>query len=205
MSFPSVILSRARGKRRTIARNMECPDDVLIAKTLDGDISCFNQLIKRYQRSVYNIAYKTLGNAEDAQDVTQEAFIKAFRSLDTYRKGAVFAAWIYRITSNLCIDYFRARKPTVSLDTAVNPERSSMQDSANNPETLVLRKSHAEYIREAIMDLPENYRNVIILRHFQGMSVEEISQLLDIPQGTVKTHLYRGRERLRLRLAPLIG
>lgn len=184
---------------------MECPDDVLITKTLNGDINCFNLLIKRYQRSVYNIAYRTLGNAEDAQDVTQEAFIKAFKSLNTFRKGAVFAAWIYRITSNLCIDHFRSRKPTVSLDSAVNPERSSMQDHASNPETQVLRESNAEFIRDAIMDLPENYRDVIILRHFQGMSVEEISKLLDMPQGTVKTHLYRGRERLRQLLAPLIG
>jgi RNA polymerase sigma-70 factor (ECF subfamily) len=184
---------------------MEKTDAELISNTLAGDIASFNQLIKRYQRPVYNLVYRMLGNAEDASDVTQEVFLRAFCKLNTFRQDAVFTAWLYRIASNMCVDHFRARKITVPIEVEEEKGREIPAKKEENPEYRAMQNTTGEVVRQAILDLPERYRDVVIMRHLQGMNIEEISNALQLPSGTVKTHLFRGREMLRSRLAPLLG
>lgn len=179
-------------------------DSDLVQRTLCGDWSAYDQLVKRYQRQIYNFAYRMMGNAEDAQDVSQETFLRAFQALSTFRKDASFLTWLFKIASNLCIDQLRARKSkgTISLDNELEEGREPAADArSSDPEDVVIRGAVQDIVQHAINTLPARYRAVVVLRHLQGMSVEEIAKALELPPGTVKTHLFRAREMLRDRLA----
>jgi len=183
---------------------VEEKDSDLVQRTLCGDWSAYDQLVKRYQRQIYNFAYRMMGNAEDAQDISQETFLRAFQSLHSFRKDASFLTWLFKIASNLCIDLLRSRKSkgTLSLDSELEDGREPAAEArTSDPECVAMRNATQEVVQHAINTLPARYRAVVILRHLQGMSVDEIAQTLDIPAGTVKTHLFRAREMLRERLA----
>lgn len=183
---------------------VEEKDSDLVQRTLCGDWSAYDQLVKRYQRQIYNFAYRMMGNAEDAQDISQETFLRAFQSLHSFRKDASFLTWLFKIASNLCIDLLRSRKSkgTLSLDSELEEGREPAAEArTSDPESVAMRNATQEVVQHAINALPARYRAVVILRHLQGMSVDEIAQTLDIPAGTVKTHLFRAREMLRERLA----
>jgi RNA polymerase sigma-70 factor (ECF subfamily) len=168
------------------------PDDAtLVAMTLGGNSEAFATLVERYDRAVYHLAYRTVRNPEEARDVAQEAFFKAFRSLRTFKPGAKFSTWIFSITYHACCDRLNRRKRYSNEEF---PERA---DAAPGPESQTVAADQARRLRAAIEALPEKYRTAITLYHLQGRQYEEIAQVLGIPLGTVKTHLFRAKEQLR--------
>lgn len=172
------------------------PDDgALVAATLAGQTEAFGTLVERYDRAVYNLALRTLRDGEEAKDATQEAFFKAFRSLRTYKPTAKFSTWIFSIVYHACCDRLARRK---RYSDAELPDRA---DPNPGPELLAERRDETARLRTAIDALPEKYRIVITLYHLQGRQYEEIARVLDLPMGTVKTHLFRAKELLRKRLA----
>jgi RNA polymerase sigma-70 factor (ECF subfamily) len=169
-------------------------DDALIALALAGRSDAFGLLVARYERAVYHLAFRTLREPEDAKDAAQEAWIKAYRALASFRPGAKFATWIFTICYRVCCDRLAKRKrftgdePADYADPSAGPERAyeAAEDSAQ--------------LRAAIGALPEKYRIVITLFHLQGKQYEEIAAVLGIPLGTVKTHLFRAKDLLRAAL-----
>jgi len=195
-----------KGETRTIAL-VEQTDADLVRQTLCGDTAAYNALVVRYQRQVYNLAYRMLGNAEDAGDLVQETFLRAYGALASFRQDASFLTWLYKIASNLCIDQLRSRKAKGALSLDVEREEGREPAAADRqcaPEDAAIRDAVQEVVQRAILNLPEKYRVVIVMRHLQDMSVEEIARALDLPTGTVKTHLFRAREMLRGRLRSVL-
>ncbi len=166
-------------------------DQTLVAETLAGRGEAFGTLVERYDRAVYHLAYRTLHDSEEARDVAQEAFFKAFRSLKTFRPGAKFSTWIFSITYHACCDRLGRRKRYSSEEL---PDRA---DPRAGPEQEAIAGDEALRLRAAIARLPEKYRSVITLYHLQSRQYDEIAQVLEIPIGTVKTHLFRAKEQLR--------
>src|SRR5690349_8836874 len=170
----------------------------------------FDSLVRRYHRQAYNIAYRLTGNHADAEDLTQEAFVRAFRFFDNYRRDLPFENWLYRIISNLFVDDLR-RKPKArihSLDAPVGGDSNSesqaffeIPDSRENPERVVLHEELDEQIQKALASLPPDFRMTVILADIEGMSYEEISETMRCSLGTVRSRLHRGRKLLRSKLA----
>ncbi|MBQ5977689.1 MAG: sigma-70 family RNA polymerase sigma factor [Oscillospiraceae bacterium] len=172
-----------------------------IERVLKGDANAFEHLVHAYEKTVYNLALRTLGNREDAEDVTQEAFLKAYRSLDSFRGDSKFSVWLYRIVSNLCLDLLRSRqrKPTQSLtveDDDGEIGELEISDEHFSPEKLLDRKLTRESVQRGLSALPDDSRQILLLRELQGMSYEEIGQALDLEPGTVKSRIFRARKRL---------
>lgn len=176
----------------------------LIELCQQGHTEFFGDLVARYQTRIYNMAYRMLHSREEAEDITQETFLKVFRALATF-KGDRFSPWIYKIASNLCLDYLRRRRPsTVSLDSPVGPDGDIPREIADETRLLedtVLAGALGFDVQRAIDALPPKYRTVVVLRHIEDLTYEEIADILALPLGTVKTRLFRAREILRLRLA----
>ena len=166
-------------------------DQALITATLAGRPEAFGELVTRYQRAVYHLAARTLNDRTEAEDAAQEAFLKAYRALNTFRPGAKFSTWIFTICYRGCCDRLAKRK-RFSGDEL--PDRA---DASAGPELLAERGDDARRLRAAIDALPEKYRAVITLYHLQGKQYEEIASVLNLPLGTVKTHLFRAKEQLR--------
>jgi len=186
---------------------VEDEDSRLVQQTLDGDKETFRALVDKYKRPIYNLAYRILGNVEDANDVAQETFLCAYRSLDTFDLKRNFSPWIFKIATNLCFDRLRKKKlNTVSIDDPISEEdniRWQLPDSSMDPQNLYESKELQDVVQRLIASLPEKYRAVIVMRHSQGLSYEEIAEILDQPVGTVKTHLHRARKILQEKLAIL--
>ncbi len=166
-------------------------DQALVAQTLAGRSDAFATLVERYDRAVYHLAYRTLRDVEEARDVAQEAFFKAYRSLRTFKPGAKFSTWLFAITYHACCDRLSRRKRFSNEEL---PERA---DPSAGPENTAIAHDEAERLRQAIAALPEKYRTVITLYHLQGQQYDEIANVLGVPMGTVKTHLFRAKEQLR--------
>lgn len=166
-------------------------DRTLVAAALDGRPEAFATLVERYDRAVYHLAYRTLHDTEEARDVAQEAFFKAYRSLRTFKPGAKFSTWIFAIAYHACCDRLNRRRRYSNEEL---PERA---DPSAGPEAEAIAGDESRRLRSAIGELPEKYRAVITLYHLQGQQYEEIAQVLGIPIGTVKTHLFRAKEQLR--------
>ena len=174
------------------ARAPALPDDAeLVARALGGRSESFGTLVERYDRAVYHLCLRTMRDPDEARDCTQEAFFKAFRSLGTYKPDARFSTWIFSIAYHTCCDRLGRRK-RYSPDAF--PERA---DAAPGPAELAERGDEARALRAAIDALPEKYRTVITLYHLQGRHYEEIATVLNLPMGTVKTHLFRAKDLLR--------
>ena len=179
-------------------------DEELVALATAGDLDCFNQLVARWERPIYALAYRTLGREEDARDVVQEAFLRAFRGLRNFRGDAKFSSWLYRITLNLCRDWIRRerRAPIAQMPEGVDPievadEKMSPTESV---EDLVARQELSGAVARAMADLPEEQRTAILLKEYHGLTFQEIADQLDCPLSTVKTRLYQGLSVLRRRL-----
>ena len=176
-------------------------DDAIIKSVLEGDVNAFEQLVTKYEKTVYNLALRMTGNAEDAADMMQEAFLKAYRSLKNFRGDSKFSVWLYRIVSNVCLDFLRSksRKPTVSL-TAENDEGEETEievaDLAPNPEECLMSSLTKDAINRGLKALPPEQREILLLREVSGLSYEEISEALGLELSTVKTRIFRGRKRL---------
>jgi RNA polymerase sigma-70 factor (ECF subfamily) len=170
----------------------------------------FDNLVRRYHKQAYNIAYRLTGNHTDAEDLTQEAFVRAFRFFDNYRRDLPFENWLYRIMSNLFVDDLRRRpKARVqSLDAPVGNDATSesnafleIPDTREEPERVVLHEELDERIQKALASLPADFRMTVILADIEGMSYEEISETMGCSLGTVRSRLHRGRKLLRNKLA----
>ena len=173
----------------------------IVRKVLGGDANAFETLVLEYEKNVYNIALRMTGNSEDAADMTQEAFIKAYNSLQSFRGDSKFSVWLYRIVSNVCLDFLRSRnrRPTVSLsveDDDGEDAQLDVADESQSPELLLDRKLTRESVRRGLDSLPPDYRQILLLREIQGLSYDEIAQALSLEVGTVKSRIFRARKRL---------
>jgi RNA polymerase sigma-70 factor (ECF subfamily) len=175
-------------------------EQALISAAQKGDRRAFNQLVLHYQGLAYNVAYRILGDPEAAADATQDAFFSAFRAMPKFRGGS-FKSWLLRIVTNACYDQLRVkqRRPTSSLDDLpVEADHTYyLQDSAEQPDEFVERQELNRFIEAGIATLPTDQRMVLVLSDIQGMSYQEVAEVLNISLGTVKSRLSRGRAKLR--------
>jgi RNA polymerase sigma-70 factor, ECF subfamily len=182
---------------------MTSTDEELVARSIRGDADSFNQLILRWERPIYALAYRTIGREEDARDVCQETFLRAFRALPRFRGEAKFSSWLYRIALNLCRDWVRRERRTGFVQP---PEDVDLMDlaAAGEPsesiEDLVSRHDQIRVVERAMALLPEGQRTAIVLKEYHGMTFQEIADLVGCPLSTVKTRLYQGLVVLRREL-----
>jgi RNA polymerase sigma-70 factor (ECF subfamily) len=178
-------------------------DEELVARSVDGDADSFNQLILRWERPIYALAYRTIGREEEARDIVQETFLRAFRALPGFKGQAKFSSWLYRIALNLCRDWIRRqrRTPTVPMPEGVDlVELASEQGPVESIEELVARREISAVVAEAMQRLPEEQRTAIVLKEYHGLTFQEIADLQGCPLSTVKTRLYQGLSVLRRQL-----
>lgn len=174
----------------------------LVKQARDGDVEAFERLIESVKLLVINTAYQYLKDYEDALDCSQEVFIKAYRNMASYRENSAFSTWIYQITKNQCIDMLRRNKTTnLSIEESMEdedaPEIQLSAPESQQPENNAIRNRQIEAVRRAIDQLPDKFREVCVMRDIQELSYQEISELLDIPEGTVKSRLNSARIKLR--------
>lgn len=188
-----------------MAGGLGLSDAELIVQCLQGDNGAFDSLVNKYQRQVYNFCYGMLGNAEDASDAAQEAFVKAYHALEGFRRDAQFLTWMLRISNNVCVDLWRKRTRTqaVSLD---DDEQSFTEIASYDPlpGDTILRDEGDRLVYDAVSRLPEKYRSSLVMFHFGGMSIKDISRALGRPEGTVKSDLHIAREMLRRKLEGVV-
>lgn len=182
---------------------MASTDEELVARSIGGDLDSFNQLVLRWERPIYALAYRVIGREEDARDVAQEAFLRAFRALGGFKGQAKFSSWLYRITLNLCRDWIRRERRT---PITLAPEGVDIIELAGETapsesiEELVSRRQLGRAVEKAMAQLPEEQRTAIILKEYHGLTFQEIADLLECPLSTVKTRLYQGLSVLRKQL-----
>ena len=176
-------------------------DEELVEACQGGDASAFDVLVARWEDRIRGAAFRFLGSEEEARDVAQEAFLKAYRALAGFKGEARFSSWLYQIATNLCRDRLRRRKTraTVSLE-ALEETGPVMVETRPDAHERLLERDLAQAVRRAIHALPEEQREVVILKEYQELTFLEIAQALDVPISTVKTRLYRGLGQLRLHL-----
>ncbi len=186
---------------------MGIADRALVKRASEGDQRAFRMLVERYQRKVYSVALGMLKNREDANDVAQDAFAKVYQYLPRFSGNASFYTWLYRITVNICIDVLRRRShhagPSAEdFDEAMRSEvvEASAMTSPADPQSELLRHELSEHLREAISELPDAHRAILLLREIEGLSYEELATTLEIPKGTVMSRLYHARVKLQKRL-----
>ena len=178
-------------------------DEELVARSAGGDADSVNQLVVRWERPIYALAYRVLGREEDARDVCQEAFLRAFRGLKGFKGQAKFSSWLYRITLNLCHDWMRhaRRARWMQASEGVDPfEHSAADTTAESIEDVVVRRDLGRAVSKAMSVLSVEQRTAIILKEYHGLTFQEIADLLDCPLSTIKTRLYQGLAVLRRNL-----
>ncbi|WP_227395918.1 RNA polymerase sigma factor SigW [Jeotgalibacillus aurantiacus] len=176
-----------------------------IQQVLKGDQNAFGEIVELYKDRVYHVCFRMLGNRHEAEDIAQEAFIRAYTNIHTFDIDRKFSTWIFRIATNLCIDRIRKKKPDYYLDAEVAGTEgltmySQVESDEPLPEDEVESMELQESIQKEISLLPDKYRSVIVLKYIEELSLKEISEILDLPLGTVKTRIHRGREALRKQL-----
>jgi len=182
---------------------MPSTDEELVARSQGGDLDSFNQLVLRWERPIYALAYRVIGREEDARDVAQETFLRAFRALKGFKGQAKFSSWLYRITLNLCRDWIRRerRTPVVQPPEGIDViELAGETSPSESIEELVSRHELGRAVGKAMSQLPEEQRTAIILKEYHGLTFQEIADLLDCPLSTVKSRLYQGLSVLRKQL-----
>jgi RNA polymerase sigma-70 factor (ECF subfamily) len=177
-------------------------DEQLVEDCLAGDVAAFDVLVDRWQRKIRGAAYRIVGSEEEAQDICQEAFLKAFRALPTFKREARFSSWLYQIALNLSRDRLRRRKNRswVSLDDADEARPRRTGSSALRADDWVETREVQRLVSTAVAALPDEQREVVILKEYQGLTFPEIALIQGVPLSTVKTRLYRGLTLLRERL-----
>ncbi|HEX9407701.1 MAG TPA: sigma-70 family RNA polymerase sigma factor [Thermoanaerobaculia bacterium] len=165
-------------------------DRIAVERCLEGDLDAFGTLIERYQRPVFNTVLHMVGDAEDAREVCQQAFMKALQHLASYDRERKFFSWMYRVAVNESINFLKSRRPHESLDETLQHPRA-------NPAVEFEELEEWKHLHEAILELEPNYRAVVILRHFVHFTYEEIAEILKLPEKTVKSRLFTARQLLR--------
>lgn len=182
---------------------MTVTDEELVTRSMGGDQDSFNQLVLRWERPIYALAYRVIGREEEARDVCQDTFLRAWRALPGFKGQAKFSSWLYRIALNLCRDWIRRqrRAPVMQMPEGVDPlEMAAEHEPAESIETLVARRELSAVVEEAMTRLPDEQRTAIILKEYHGMTFQEIADLQGCPLSTVKTRLYQGLSVLRKHL-----
>lgn len=188
-------------------------DAAVVARCRQGDRSAFGELVQRYQDRLYALCRRLCGNRDDAADLAQEAFVRALTALERFDQKSNFYTWLYRIAVNLALDHRRRafRRPTRSLDggSATEGSRESilsrLESDEPSPDAAELSRERQRAVEAALAAIEDEYRTVIVLRDLEGLDYREIGEVLEIPVGTVKSRLYRGRIALRKRLRRAMG
>jgi RNA polymerase sigma-70 factor (ECF subfamily) len=182
----------------------------LIHRALRGDQAAYKRLMKKYHDQIHHLIARIVRDREQVEDLTQEAFVKAFSSLKHFNEEFAFSTWLYKIATNSSIDYIRKRKlDTFSIDKPVALEESDfsfqLPDTTYQPDKTIIQDQRTRLLHEAIKQLPEKYRRVIVLRHTEEREYAEIAKILKLPIGTVKAHIFRARELLYKQLRKKIS
>ncbi|MDI3533885.1 MAG: polymerase sigma-70 factor, subfamily [Thermosediminibacterales bacterium] len=182
---------------------MNFNEQQLIKKCQEGNLQAFSKLVKLYEKKVFNIAYRMLGDYEEAGDVSQEVFLRIYKSIESFKGNSSLATWIYRVTTNMCIDQLRRKKgkQIYSLDEPIETDYGKLYpeapDASDTPEEQVLKKDVQKLIKKSLEKLPEEQRIVIVLRDIQGFSYNDIAEITGCSLGTVKSRINRGRKALK--------
>ena len=195
--------TRERVRASNLVKNGMSSDEELVARSMGGDLDSFNQLVLRWERPIYALAYRVIGREEDARDVAQETFLRAFRALSGFKGQAKFSSWLYRITLNLCRDWIRKERRTPVSQAPEGIDIIELAGEATPNETieqLVGRNQLARAVSKAMASLSEEQRTAIILKEYHGLTFQEIADMLDCPLSTVKTRLYQGLSVVRKQL-----
>ncbi|HEY7791379.1 MAG TPA: sigma-70 family RNA polymerase sigma factor [Vicinamibacterales bacterium] len=178
--------------------------DTLIQRCLRGDEAAWNQIVRIYWRKVFNVAYKFVGRHDEAEDLTQDIFLKVFRSLGTFDRRANFQTWLVSVSRNLCIDHYRSvRKERETVDRAVDASTLSPVSRETSPYAAVEQHDRVALLREALESLPPTLRTAVVMRDLQELSYQEIADRLRLPEGTVKSRINRGRGELAIQIQRL--
>ena len=180
-------------------------DEELVARSMGGDLDSFNQLVLRWERPIYALAYRVIGREEDARDVAQETFLRAFRALNGFKGQAKFSSWLYRITLNLCRDWIRKERRTPVSQAPEGIDIIELAGEATPTDTieqLVGRNQLSRAVSKAMASLPDEQRTAIILKEYHGLTFQEIADMLDLSVSAVETLLFRARRALRGPLRP---
>jgi RNA polymerase sigma-70 factor (ECF subfamily) len=185
-------------------------DKELVRRVQKGDLRAFDLLFSRYQYKIVNLVGRFLRDPEDVQDVVQEAFIKAYRALPRFRGESAFYTWLYRIAINTAKNHIvaRNRRPPgsdIEIEDAEHFESADALREFDDPESSLARDELEAEIHAAIAELPEDLRSAVTLREFDGLAYEEIAEIMDCPVGTVRSRIFRAREAIDKRIAPLVG
>ena len=203
MSEHSLHSSRTIGIPLThaVPSALEQDDQLLVAASKNGDQEAFAQLVQRYQRIVFNLVYRMLQQYEEATEITQETFLAAWQGLPSFRGDARFPTWLYRIAYNCSLKQLELRKRDRALQIALEAEKTLEQANDQQRENAELDAHDRQMlIQEHLSHLPSKYRIVLVLRHLQDMTYEEMAEILTMPVGTIKTHLFRARNLLKERI-----
>ncbi len=205
MAQRPIVRSHQGSERPVHAITLE--DAELIERVKTGETQAFSELVLKYQDRIYNTCLRICGHPQDAQDLTQDAFIKAFEKLQSFRHESAFTTWLFRIAMNLAISHLRGakRRPLQSLNESFEAShtqadeliRRTGKSKTQSPDETALKTELQQSVVTALYSLDEDHRAVVVLRDIEGFSYDEISHILDIPTGTVKSRLYRGRMMLR--------
>jgi RNA polymerase sigma-70 factor (ECF subfamily) len=197
-------------------KSLPPPDSLLVERAQKNDDAAFAELVRRHERRVYNICYRMLGSEEEASEALQDAFLRAYQFIKKFKGKSSFYTWLYRIATNVCLTRLRKRKTTL-VDSFEKDEVSGelrrrkpiflstdvlgdIPDASQNPERLVRQKELREALNQAVEELPTDFRSVVVLRDFEGLSNREVSKVLNLSVPAVKSRLHRGRLFLRNRL-----
>ena len=188
---------------------MELSDANLITKFKQGDEKSFEYLVERYQHKIYNTTFRILGNHDDALDLAQETFIRVYNNLNTFKGKSTFSTWLFKISTNICRDELRKRQTRISTYnlSEADHQKTSYQKSNEHqdPEKISLKNELNKNIQVKIEQLPSEQKTILVLREFQDLSYAELSEVLDISMGTVKSRLSRARKALRSELYDIIN
>lgn len=174
----------------------EVSEKKIIEKVLGGDANAFEELVLKYEKTVYNLALRMVGDRDDAFDMTQEAFIKAYGSLSSFRGDSKFSVWIYRITTNVCLDFLRSKSRKQQVSLTVSDDDEDAQLDIPDPEQQLIKKISMQSVEEGLKTLPDKQRQILVMRELCGMSYAEIGKALSLEEGTVKSRIFRARKRL---------
>jgi RNA polymerase sigma factor (sigma-70 family) len=186
----------------------DSPDPVesLIQRCLTGDQIAWEQIVRQYRRKVFNVAYKFVGKHDEAEDLTQDIFLKIFKSLDTFDRRANFQTWLISISRNLCIDHYRSvRKERETIDREVDAADLAPATPEPGPVAALEQRDRVALLKQAMSALPESLRTAVLMRDIQELSYQEIADRLRLPEGTVKSRINRGRTELARQIRKLRG
>lgn len=178
------------------------PDDVYVHKTVEGDVEAFNELVNRHHTKIYGLAYRMLGNSEDAEDATQETFLEAYKSIKTFRFQSQFGTWLYRVGMNTCNQYIRKAKTRNRMLDAYTEETAvrGVAEEQEIPERMAIKTEQREVVQAAIDRLPPKQREVITLYYMQHLKYKEIAEVLNCSLGTVASRLNKAMQNLKTKL-----